>query len=122
PVGTARPDRGGARALGARDRRVQRRGLARAGGSPRPYGRSETALNARQYLAGSRSVKLHVVERRNLVLAAMIVAVSMTFIDQTIVSISAPQIAEHLGLSSTGVQWVINAYLLTLASLFAFGG
>ena len=52
----------------------------------------------------------------------MIVAVSMTFIDQTIVSISAPQIAEHLGLSSTGVQWVINAYLLTLASLFAFGG
>jgi MFS family permease len=62
------------------------------------------------------------VERRNLVLAAMIVAVSMTFIDQTIVSISAPQIAEHLGLSSTGVQWVINAYLLTLASLFAFGG
>src|SRR5579875_1719430 len=59
---------------------------------------------------------------RNLVLAAMIFAVAMTFIDQTIVSIAAPQIQRELGLSSTGVQWAINAYLLSLAALFAFGG
>jgi EmrB/QacA subfamily drug resistance transporter len=59
---------------------------------------------------------------RNLVLAAMIFAVSMTFIDQTIVSIAAPQIQRELSLSSTGVQWAINAYLLSLAALFAFGG
>jgi EmrB/QacA subfamily drug resistance transporter len=59
---------------------------------------------------------------RNLVLAAMIFAVSMTFIDQTIVAIAAPQIQRELGLSSTGMQWAINAYLLALASFFAFGG
>ena len=59
---------------------------------------------------------------RTLVLAAMIFAVSMTFIDQTIVSIAVPQIQRNLGLTSTGVQWVVNAYLLTLAALFAFGG
>jgi EmrB/QacA subfamily drug resistance transporter len=59
---------------------------------------------------------------RNLVLAAMIFAVSMTFIDQTIVSIAAPQIQKHLGLTSTGVQWAINAYIMSLAALFAFGG
>src|SRR6202453_2245675 len=59
---------------------------------------------------------------RNLVLAAMIFAVSMTFIDQTIVSIAAPQIQRHLGLTSTGVQWAINAYIMSLAALFAFGG
>jgi EmrB/QacA subfamily drug resistance transporter len=59
---------------------------------------------------------------RNLVLAAMIFAVAMTFIDQTIVSIAAPEIQKQLGLSSTGVQWAINAYLLSLAALFAFGG
>jgi EmrB/QacA subfamily drug resistance transporter len=52
----------------------------------------------------------------------MIFAVSMTFIDQTIVAIAAPQIQRELGLSSTGMQWVINAYLLSLASFFAFGG
>jgi EmrB/QacA subfamily drug resistance transporter len=59
---------------------------------------------------------------RNLVLAAMIFAVSMTFIDQTIVSIAAPEVQKRLGLTSTGVQWAVNAYLLSLAALFAFGG
>jgi EmrB/QacA subfamily drug resistance transporter len=59
---------------------------------------------------------------RNLILAAMIFAVAMTFIDQTIVSIAAPKIQRELHLTSTGVQWAINAYLLSLAALFAFGG
>ncbi len=59
---------------------------------------------------------------RNLILAAMIFAVAMTFIDQTIVSIAAPEIQKELHLTSTGVQWAINAYLLSLAALFAFGG
>ncbi len=59
---------------------------------------------------------------RTLVLTAMIFAVAMTFIDQTIVSVAAPQIQSELGLSNTGVQWAINAYLLALAALFAFGG
>lgn len=57
-----------------------------------------------------------------LVLTAMIFAVAMTFIDQTIVSISVPEIQDELDLSSTGVQWVVNGYLLTMAALFAFGG
>src|SRR5215472_10954358 len=59
---------------------------------------------------------------KGLVLTAMIFAVAMTFIDQTIVSIAAPTIQHNLGLSSSGMQWAINAYLLTLAALFAFGG
>jgi EmrB/QacA subfamily drug resistance transporter len=59
---------------------------------------------------------------RNWVLAAMIFAVSMTFIDQTIVSIAVPNIQRELGLTSTGVQWVVNGYLISLAALFALGG
>ena len=59
---------------------------------------------------------------RSLILAAMIFAVAMTFIDQTIVSIAAPKIQADLGISSSGMQWGINAYLLALAALFAFGG
>jgi EmrB/QacA subfamily drug resistance transporter len=58
----------------------------------------------------------------NLILTAMIFAVAMTFIDQTIVSIAVPEIQRELGLSSTGVQWAVNAYLLSLAAFFAFGG
>src|SRR5580698_5175527 len=59
---------------------------------------------------------------KNLVLAAMIFAVAMTFIDQTIVSIAVPEIQHELGLTSTGVQWAVNAYLLSLAAFFALGG
>jgi EmrB/QacA subfamily drug resistance transporter len=62
------------------------------------------------------------VNSKNLVLAAMIFAVAMTFIDQTIVSIAVPEIQKELGLTSTGVQWAVNAYLLSLAALFALGG
>jgi EmrB/QacA subfamily drug resistance transporter len=60
--------------------------------------------------------------RKNLVLAAMIFAVAMTFIDQTIVAIAIPTIQDDLTLSATGVQWIINGYLLSLSALFAFGG
>ena len=57
-----------------------------------------------------------------LILAAMIFAVSMTFIDQTIVAIAIPTIEDDLSLSATGVQWIVNGYLLALSALFAFGG
>jgi len=59
---------------------------------------------------------------KNLVLAAMVFAVAMTFIDQTIVAIAIPKIQTELSLSQTGSQWVINGYLLALAALFAFCG
>ena len=59
---------------------------------------------------------------RRLALTAMIFAVAMTFIDQTIVSVAAPRIQAELGLTSSGLQWAINAYLLAMAALFAFGG
>jgi EmrB/QacA subfamily drug resistance transporter len=59
---------------------------------------------------------------KNLVLAAMVFAVAMTFIDQTIVAIAIPNIQKQLSLSATGSQWVINGYLLALSALFAFGG
>ncbi|MFD9464252.1 MFS transporter [Streptomyces sp. NPDC060027] len=52
----------------------------------------------------------------------MLFAVAMTFIDQTIVSIAAPDIVRELGLSASGMQWVVNAYLLSLAAFFALGG
>jgi EmrB/QacA subfamily drug resistance transporter len=60
--------------------------------------------------------------KKNLVLAAMVFAVAMTFIDQTIVAIAIPHIQKELSLGGTGSQWVINGYLLALSALFAFGG
>lgn len=60
--------------------------------------------------------------RKQLVLVAMIFAVAMTFIDQTIVAIAAPELQKDLELSENGVQWIVNGYLLALSAPFAFGG
>jgi EmrB/QacA subfamily drug resistance transporter len=46
----------------------------------------------------------------------------MDMIDQTVVSVALPTMQRDLGLSSSGVQWVVNAYLLLLAVLVALGG
>jgi EmrB/QacA subfamily drug resistance transporter len=59
---------------------------------------------------------------RRLALAAMLFAVAMTFIDQTIVAIASPTIQSQLALSRSATLWVVNAYLLALAAAFAFGG
>lgn len=59
---------------------------------------------------------------KRLVLVAMIFAVAMMFIDQTIVALAIPDLEQDLDLSSTGGQWIINGYLLALSALFAFGG
>jgi MFS family permease len=59
---------------------------------------------------------------KTLVLVAMIFAVAMIFIDQTIVALAIPELQRDLGLSATGSQWIINGYLLALSALFAFGG
>ena len=56
-------------------------------------------------------------QNSKLILAAMIFAVSMTFIDQTIVAIAIPTIQDDLSLSATGVQWIVNGYLLSLSAV-----
>lgn len=61
-------------------------------------------------------------ENKKLVLVAMIFAVAMMFIDQTIVALAVPDLQRDLGVSSTGAQWIINGYLLSLSALFALGG
>ena len=61
-------------------------------------------------------------QNKNLILAAMVFAVGMMFIDQTIVAIAIPELQKDLGISSTGLQWVVNGYLLSLSAFFALGG
>jgi EmrB/QacA subfamily drug resistance transporter len=62
------------------------------------------------------------VDRKKLVLTAMIFAVAMLFIDQTIVALAVPNLQHDLHLSSTASQWIVNGYLLALSALFALGG
>ncbi|MEZ5158700.1 MAG: MFS transporter [Candidatus Nanopelagicales bacterium] len=56
------------------------------------------------------------------ILAASIVASGMAFLDSTIVTVAAPHIVEDLGGGFSGMQWVLDGYLLTLGSLVLVGG
>ena len=56
------------------------------------------------------------------VLVATIVGSSMAFIDSTVVNVALPALQNTFGASVVGVQWVIEAYGLTLAALILVGG
>ena len=57
-----------------------------------------------------------------LALTGLIIAVSMTTIDQTIVALSGPTIESNLGISHGAMQWAVNAYLIATAAFFLLGG
>jgi EmrB/QacA subfamily drug resistance transporter len=56
------------------------------------------------------------------VLAACILASSLSFIDGSVVNVGLPAIGRSLGGDAQGLQWVINAYLLPLSALLLLGG
>lgn len=55
-------------------------------------------------------------------LAAVCVATFMLLVDITIVNVALPDIARDLGSSFTDLQWVVDAYALSLASLLLTAG
>ena len=56
------------------------------------------------------------------VLTAAILGSSMAFIDGTVVNVALPVMQQQLGASLASVQWVVEAYTLTLAALLLAGG
>ena len=56
------------------------------------------------------------------VLVATIIASSMAFIDSTVVNVALPALQNSFGASVVGVQWVVEAYGLTLSALILVGG
>jgi len=56
------------------------------------------------------------------VLPATILGSSMGFIDSSVVNVALPAMERSLGASLGTLQWVMNGYLLTLASLILLGG
>ena len=56
------------------------------------------------------------------VLLATILASSIAYIDESIVNVALPTIETDLATSAIVVQWLINAYTLSLSSLLLIGG
>jgi len=60
--------------------------------------------------------------KQRLTLIACILGSAIVFVDQTVVNVALPALREDLGASLAGQQWVVEAYLLMLASLVLVGG
>ena len=56
------------------------------------------------------------------VLATAVLGSSMAFLDGTVVNVALPDIGRDLNASTSALQWILNGYLLTLASLILLGG
>jgi EmrB/QacA subfamily drug resistance transporter len=56
------------------------------------------------------------------VLAVAVLGSGVAFLDGTVVNVALPDIGRDLGASTSALQWVLNGYLLTLASLILLGG
>jgi MFS transporter, DHA2 family, methylenomycin A resistance protein len=61
-------------------------------------------------------------QRRPLVLTAVCMGQFMLQLDTTIVNVALPSIARGLHASTGGLQWVVDGYILALASLLLSGG
>lgn len=56
------------------------------------------------------------------VLLATVLGSGIAFLDATVVNVALPAIGRELGASVAGLQWIVNGYTLTLASLILIGG
>src|SRR6266446_2218067 len=57
-----------------------------------------------------------------LVIATTILASSLAFIDGSVVNVGLPAIGASFQADASGLQWVVNAYLLPLSALLLLGG
>src|SRR4051812_34719506 len=60
--------------------------------------------------------------RERWILAATIIASTMTFSDMTIVNVALPVLQRELGATFAQVQWVVESYTLVLSALILAGG
>lgn len=54
--------------------------------------------------------------------AATVLGSGAVFLEGSVVTVALPSIARDLGLGLSGLQWVMNGYLLTLSALMLLGG
>jgi len=56
------------------------------------------------------------------ILVVAVLGSGVAFLDGTVVNVALPDIGRDLGASTSALQWILNGYLLTLASLILLGG
>jgi EmrB/QacA subfamily drug resistance transporter len=67
------------------------------------------------------TVRLHSARGRG-VLAATVLGSGVAFLDGTVVNVALPVLGRELHAEMAGLQWTVDAYLLTLTALLLLGG
>src|SRR3954451_21654159 len=104
--------RASARWHGPPARRVRAPGR-RPGGTP---------AAARRAWSSVRGTDISADTRKRLSLLAAIMGSFVALLDSTVVNVALPAVERDLGGGLAGQQWVVNSYLLVLASLILVGG
>jgi len=60
--------------------------------------------------------------RRSWVLAAAVLGSTLAFVDESVVNVALPKIESDLHTTLSAMQWVINAYTLSMSALLLVGG
>src|ERR1700749_1693766 len=76
--------------------------------------------NSQPMTAGRGPAGRHVPD--GVILAIACVAQFMVILDVSVVNVALPSIGRDLHYSATGLQWVVNAYVLTFAGFLLLGG
>ena len=76
----------------------------------------EAAIRSTAPVAGCRE------SAKRWVLAVTIMASTISYIDESVVNIALPTIETDLKTSAAVVQWLVNAYMLSLTALVLTGG
>ncbi|CAI7980686.1 MFS transporter, DHA2 family, methylenomycin A resistance protein [Frankia sp. Hr75.2] len=100
-------------------------GTASPEGTVAPAGAAEKEALAPGQVAGEKTAAPAGRGRRVpawAVLAVCCFAQFMVVLDVSIVNVALPSMQTELDLSSSGLQWVVNAYTLAFAGLLLFGG
>lgn len=71
-------------------------------------------LEDRELLVGER--------QQRWTLVAMILCSGIVFLQSTVINVALPSMGRALGAGLSGLQWVVDGYLLTLAALLILGG
>src|SRR4051794_11455315 len=56
------------------------------------------------------------------VILATVLGSGIAFLDGTVVNVALPTIGQDLGTGLTGLQWILDSYLVTLSALLLLGG
>ena len=74
------------------------------------------------YVNATRAISTRRSNSTNSLLAVVCLAQFMVILDVAVVNVALPSMRDGLHFSTTGLQWVVNAYTITFAGFLMLGG